>query len=49
MLTIVMLCYVNHCHAIMDIIKNISDTLNQEQIVLLLILFNYFDWILDSI
>jgi len=35
MLTIVMLCYVNHCHAIMDIIKNISDTLNQQQILVL--------------
>jgi len=31
MLTIVMLCHVNHCYAIMDIIKNISDTLNQQQ------------------
>ena len=24
-------CHVNHCHAIMDIIKNISNTLNQQQ------------------
>ena len=31
MLTIVMLCHINHCHAIMDIIKNISDKVNQQQ------------------
>jgi len=28
-----MLCHVNHCHAIMDIIKNISNTFNQQQYV----------------